>query len=116
MDTKFLETLREERQKWYEYAKEVVENDNVEWEDVFLEYDYSPTFNDEFLYADFEYYKGGFIALDNLLIKLQNEKQEYPFLLFEDLYGKSVMINGCVKIWDKDLTIENSGRWIPKEI
>lgn len=116
MDTKFLETLREERQKWYENIIEFVEGTDTEWKDEYLEEGYSPIFDSEFEYTDFEYYKGGFIALDNLLIKLQNEKQEYPFLLFEDLYGKSVMINGFVKIWDKDLAIENSGRWIPKEI
>ena len=37
-----------------------------------MEYDYSPPFEDYSEHITFEFYKGGFIALDNLLNKITN--------------------------------------------
>ena len=65
--TNLTQILQTEKQKWYEYTQEIVLNNNIQWDDVFLQYDFSPPFQDEFVYPDFEFYKGGYMALDGLL-------------------------------------------------
>ena len=68
MKTKDL--IIQERDYLYNEMVEFVEEEEIEWDDVYLESDYNPPFEDYSEYSNFSFIKGGYIALDNILKQL----------------------------------------------
>ena len=68
MKTKDL--IIQQRDYLYNEMVEFVEEEEIEWDDIYLESDYNPPFEDYSEYINFSFIKGGYIALDNLLNNL----------------------------------------------
>ena len=63
---KIEEFVEKERQYYYDELVEFVEDEEIEWDEVYLESYYSPPFEDTQQYIDFNLIKGAFIALDKV--------------------------------------------------
>ena len=69
---KFIKTNRE---RYYNYCMEVVLDNDLEWDDVFLEKNYTPNIESTDLYT-FEQYKGAYAALDDVLKKIETTDEK----------------------------------------
>lgn len=65
-----IKLIKTHRETYYNYCMEVVSDNDLEWDDVFLEKDYTPSIESTDLYT-FEQYKGSYVALDNILKKIE---------------------------------------------
>lgn len=75
-----IKLIETHRKIYYDDCMEIVLDNDLEWDDVFLENDYTPSIESTDLYA-FEHFKGAYVALDNILKKMEtmNERPKATY-------------------------------------